>query len=239
MFYLSMLLLLLSRVSPVGRGATPETPAHQAPLSLGFSRQEHWSELPFPSPMHESEKWKVKVKSLSRVRLFATPWTAAHQAPPSMGFSRQEYWSGVPLPSTSISIHFWSIGKYWYVNVKQGGFLGDSVVKNHLQCRRLRRPRFNPWVGKIPWRRAWQPTPVFLSGESHEQRSPTELGYRVGHGWSELASTRTLCLKQIIAFWWHWWHVNFFPSKKITFFLFSADCSVVLISGKSYCEHLL
>ena len=44
-------------------------------------------------------KWKVKVKSLSRVRLFATPWTAAHQAPPSMGFSRQEYWSGVPLPS--------------------------------------------------------------------------------------------------------------------------------------------
>ena len=46
-------------------------------------------------------KWKVKVKSLSRVRLLATPWIAAHQAPPSMGFSRQEYWSGVPLPSPS------------------------------------------------------------------------------------------------------------------------------------------
>ena len=44
-------------------------------------------------------KWKVKVKSLSRVRLLATPWTAAYQAPPSTGFSRQEYWSGVPLPS--------------------------------------------------------------------------------------------------------------------------------------------
>ena len=44
-------------------------------------------------------KWKVKVKSLSHVRLLATPWTAAHQAPPSMGFSRQEYWSGLPLPS--------------------------------------------------------------------------------------------------------------------------------------------
>ena len=42
---------------------------------------------------------KVKVKPLSRVRLFATPWTVAHQAPPSMGFSRQEYWSGLPLPS--------------------------------------------------------------------------------------------------------------------------------------------
>ena len=44
-------------------------------------------------------KWKVKVKSLSRVQLFVTPWTAAYQAPLSMGFSRQEYWSGVPLPS--------------------------------------------------------------------------------------------------------------------------------------------
>ena len=45
-------------------------------------------------------KWKVKVKSLSRVRLLVIPWTAAYQAPPSMGFSRQEYWSGVPLPSS-------------------------------------------------------------------------------------------------------------------------------------------
>ena len=44
-------------------------------------------------------KWKMKVKSFSRVRLFMTPWTAAYQAPLSMGFSRQEYWSGVPLPS--------------------------------------------------------------------------------------------------------------------------------------------
>ena len=44
-------------------------------------------------------KWKVKVKSLSRIRPSGTPWTAAYQAPPSMGFSRQEYWSGVPLPS--------------------------------------------------------------------------------------------------------------------------------------------
>ena len=44
-------------------------------------------------------KCKVKVKSLSRVRLLAIPWTAAYKAPLSMGFSRQEYWSGVPLPS--------------------------------------------------------------------------------------------------------------------------------------------
>ena len=59
------------------------------------------SGLPFPSPMHESEKWKVKMKSLSRVRLLETPWTEAYQAPLSMGVSRQEHWSGVPGPSPS------------------------------------------------------------------------------------------------------------------------------------------
>ena len=49
-------------------------------------------------------KWKVKVKSLSRVWLLVSPWTEAHQAPPSMGFSKQEYWSGMPLPSPNLSI---------------------------------------------------------------------------------------------------------------------------------------
>ena len=51
-----LLLLLLSRFSHVRLRETPETAAHQAPPSLGFSRQEHWSGLPFPSPMHENEK---------------------------------------------------------------------------------------------------------------------------------------------------------------------------------------
>ena len=44
-------------------------------------------------------KWKVKLKSISRVQLLVTPWTAAYQAPPSMGDFRQEYWSGLPLSS--------------------------------------------------------------------------------------------------------------------------------------------
>ena len=52
------MLLLLSRFSHVQLCATPWTAAHQAPLSLGFSRQEHWSGFPSPSPMHESEKLK-------------------------------------------------------------------------------------------------------------------------------------------------------------------------------------
>ena len=70
--------------------ATPWTVARQASLSLGFSRQEHRSGLPCPSPMHESEKWKGR------------------QAPPSMGFSRQEYWIGLPLPSL-IDVYYQNI----------------------------------------------------------------------------------------------------------------------------------
>jgi hypothetical protein len=72
----------------------PQTAAHQAPLSRGVSRQEYWSGLPFPSPMHA-----CMLSRFSCVRLCATPWTAAHQAPLSTGFSRQEYWSGLPFPS--------------------------------------------------------------------------------------------------------------------------------------------
>ena len=74
--------------------ATQWTISCQAPLSLGFSRQEYWSVLPFPSPMHACMQ-----NHFSRVRLCATPWTVARQAPLSMEFSRQEYWSGLPFPS--------------------------------------------------------------------------------------------------------------------------------------------
>ena len=64
---------------------------------------------------------------------------------------------------------------------------GASDKEPACQCRKHRRPGFNPWVRKIPWRRKWQPTPVFLPGESHGQRSL--VGYspwghkRVGHSW--------------------------------------------------------
>ena len=92
----SLLRLLLLSCFSVRLCETPQMAAHQAPTSLGFSRREHWSGLPFLSPMHESEKWK---RSRSVVSDSSTPWTAAHRAPLSMGFSRQEYWSGVPLPS--------------------------------------------------------------------------------------------------------------------------------------------
>ena len=87
-------LFLLSCFSHVWPCETLQTAAHQAPLSLGFSRQEFWSGLPFPSPMHA-----CMLSCFSHVRLCVTPWTAAHQAPLSTGFSRQEYWTGLPFPS--------------------------------------------------------------------------------------------------------------------------------------------
>ena len=93
---ISLLLLLLIHFSRIRTCATQLTAAHQAPLSLVFSRQEYWGGLPVPSPMHESEKWKLIRSVMSDSS--ATPWTVAYQAPPSMGFSRQEYWSGLPFP---------------------------------------------------------------------------------------------------------------------------------------------
>ena len=109
--------------------ATLWTVAHQAPLSMEFSRQGYWSGLPLPPPgdlpdpgiqpesllspalagrfFTTSATWETTIPLLllllnpfSRVRLCATPQTAAHQALPSLGFSRQEHWSGLPFPSS-------------------------------------------------------------------------------------------------------------------------------------------
>ena len=67
---------------------------------------------------------------------------------------------------------------------------GSDGKESHLQCRR---PGFNPWVGKIPWRRAWQPTPIFLHEESAWTQEPGGLQsmglQRVGHSWATKHST--------------------------------------------------
>ena len=60
-----------------------------------------------------------------------------------------------------------------------------------LQCRRHKRSGLDPWIGRIPWRRAWQPTPVFLPGESHGQRSPVAMvhGVTKSQTWLKQLST--------------------------------------------------
>ena len=66
------------------------------------ARTLEWVAISFSNAL----KWKVKVKSLSHVRLVATPWTAAYQASLSMRFSRQDYWSGLPLPSLTMITNY-------------------------------------------------------------------------------------------------------------------------------------
>ena len=77
----------------------------------------------------------------------------------------------------------------------QGSPCGASGTEPTCQCRRYKRHVFDPWVGKIPWRRAWQPTPVFLPGESPWPEEPGGLwstgSYGVRHSGSN--STAQLC----------------------------------------------
>ena len=103
-------------------------------------------------------KWKMKVKSLSRVWLFVTPWTAAHQAPPSMGFSRQEYWSGVPLPSPQTLYTFpltlYSLSPFSYPMYNNGHFIEllwgikcVNVSKPPRACKKC----FKSAIEGFPW----------------------------------------------------------------------------------------
>ena len=69
-----------------------------------------------------------------------------------------------------------------------GGASGKQLV---CQCSRHKRCRFNPWVGKIPWRRAWQPTAVFLPGESLEKGAWSIGSQRIRHDWIDLTCTHT------------------------------------------------
>ena len=88
------------------------------------ARTLEWAAISFSN----AGKWKVKVKSLSRVRLSATPWTAAYQAPPSMGFSRQEYWSGVPLPSPIE----WGNARIGFIISSENTYLMFFSLSTHL-----------------------------------------------------------------------------------------------------------
>ena len=123
----------------------------------------------------------VVVWSLSHVHLFATPWTVSCQAPLSMVFSRQEYWSGLPFPSLgdlanpgikpmSPALQVRSSLSEPPVRASSRQLHLPTSVEKKPACQ-CRRHRFDPWVRKIPWRRAWQHTPVYLLGESHGQRN--------------------------------------------------------------------
>ena len=179
----------------MSNSATPLTAAYQAPPVPGIlqARILEWVAISFSNAW----KWKVKVKSFSRVQLLVTPWTAAYQAPLPMGFSRQEYWSGVPLPSpmqvidshnnTALYIHCYDSdnGMRWYAKSLQScptlcdpidGSPPGSAIPGILQARTLEWVAIsfsNTWKCKVkgkslsrirllatPWTAAYQ---AFLS----------------------------------------------------------------------------
>ena len=141
---------------------------------------------------------------LSHVWLFVTLCTVARQAPLAMGVSRQEYWSGLPCPlpgdlpnpgikptsltSSALTGRFFTTSATWEapdIRLVLFKILVAQMVKNLPACGR---PEVHPWVGKIPWRREWQPTLVFLPGESPWTEEPGGLqamgSYRVRHDWA-------------------------------------------------------
>ena len=122
-----------------------------------------------------------------------TPWTITRQAPLSRGFPGQKYWSEEPFPfpgdlptssqeSNPRLLHARGLlhgsgllhaSGLLHCRVDSLLFeLGSTYGKESAcQCRRHKRCGFNPWVRKIPWRRKWQPIPVFLPGKFHGQRN--------------------------------------------------------------------
>ena len=135
-------------------------------------------------------KWKVKVKSLSRVWLLATPWTAAHQAPPSMGFSRQEYWSGVPMITT---MHQTAMNQNSPPNVSSAH---NDKKSGDSSCSKYSIKYFFPiqmthqrYLNSESCSNSWIPsTGICRPGTGKPGGLPSMGSHRVGHDWSDLAA---------------------------------------------------
>ena len=115
-------------------------------------------------------------------RLTATPWINLKNIMLSEGSQTQEH-------IRHDSVHMKSPDKAKFIGTESKLVVPvDSVVIICLHCRRQGRHGFDPWGGKISWRRKWQPTPVFLPGKSHGQRSLVRYRpgscKRVGQNWA-------------------------------------------------------
>ena len=117
-------------------------------------------------------KWKMKVKSLSRVWLFMTPWTAAYQAPPSMGFSRQEYWSGVPLLSQTLQVLIYSFSGTLHVHLILIAALENSQLHRNQRLCSL------PIMSQLGWK---------------------DLRVRSSFSWSQMPCSQTPCSQRFFS----------------------------------------
>ena len=177
--------------------ATLWTVAHQASLSMEFSRQEYWSWLPFPTPGDLPDPG-IEPTSLVSPALTGRSFTTALPGKPlSFFLGDPKYYSHTgPRTHTHLTSRArWSRDVPWVTTTKMRvpdtykGFPGDTGGKEPTcQCRRC---RFDPWVGKIPWRRVWQPAPIFLPGESHDRGAWWDPGCQWGHKESDTTETIT------------------------------------------------
>ena len=109
---------------------------------------------------------------------------------------------------------------FFYVPVNIGNLVfGSSVFSKsnlkfsvHILLKPSMRPWFNPWVGKMPWRRTWQPTPIFLPRKSHGQRSL--MGYSPWNH-KQVNTTEQLTLSSLSPD--TWIHISLFPCKELRF----------------------
>ena len=153
------------------------------------------------------------VKLLNCIWFFVTPWTVAHQVPLSVGF---------PSKNTEVDCHFlfheiflthglnlcllyWLVNSlplshlgnpnYFIYNINSVGFPGGPNGKEPAyQCRRCQRWSSDPWVGKIPRRRAWQSTLVLLPVKSHGQRSLSAYDPQCLKEWDMTKESKLACM---------------------------------------------
>ena len=132
------------------------------------------------SPFYRPGNWGQVVWQLAKGRQL---WVVKQNQNPGSLQNLRFYLSHTDIVLTLSTI---------YTMARKCGFpAGTRGKEPACQCRRHKRHRFHPWVGKIPWRRAWQPTPVFLPGESPWTEEPGRLQsiglQRVGHNWRDWA----------------------------------------------------
>ena len=194
--------------------------AYQAPPAMGFSRQEYWSGLPFPSPGNlHSPGIKPRFPALQADALLSEPPRKPQHHPTGLRSAHSP--QPASLESTPMSLPFspgcehpeqgiepvhhlyipwqriWNIIDkmiklrtiLWNIS-RLPGFPGGTGKEPACQCSRYKRCGFDPWVRKIPWRRTWQPTPVFLPGESHGQRSLRGYSSQGGKEWDMNEATQ-------------------------------------------------
>ena len=160
--------------------STPGLPVHHQVLEFTQTHV-HWVSpshpLSSPSPPPRSEPFPMSQLFASGGQSIGVSALASFLSKNTQGWSPLEWTDWISLQSKGLSRVFsnTTVPKHQFFGTQlslrfnyPGGASGKEPA---CQCKRHKRYKFSPWVGKISWRRIWQPTPVFLPGESHGQRS--------------------------------------------------------------------